>query len=64
MRVFGTKSTTYSAPRYSSVWPRWRPKPFTSVTVMPDTPMLGERGAHVVELERFDDRGDQFHGDS
>src|SRR5579859_7445898 len=39
MRVLGTKSTTYSAPRYSSVWPRWRPKPFTSVTVMPETPM-------------------------
>src|SRR5579862_1788511 len=39
MRVFGTKSTTYSAPRYSSVWPRWRPKPFTSVTVMPETPI-------------------------
>src|ERR1700686_2374384 len=39
MRVFGTKSTTYSAPRYSSVWPRWRPKPLTSVTVMPDTPI-------------------------
>src|SRR5271167_1287223 len=39
MRVFGTKSTTYSAPRYSSVWPRWRPKPLTSVTVIPDTPI-------------------------
>src|SRR5436853_5511636 len=39
MRVLGTKSTTYSAPRYNSVWPRWRPKPFTSVTVMPETPM-------------------------
>ena len=34
----GRKSTTYSAPRYSSVWPFWRPKPFTSVTVMPETP--------------------------
>src|SRR5690606_18551793 len=39
IRVLGTKSTTYSAPRYSSVWPRWRPKPFTSVTVMPETPI-------------------------
>src|SRR5258708_33936754 len=39
MRVFGTKSTTYSAPRYSSVCPRWRPKPLTSVTVMPETPI-------------------------
>src|SRR5690606_1291335 len=38
-RIFGRKSTTYSAPRYSSVWPRWRPKPFTSVTVMPCTPI-------------------------
>src|SRR5688500_18801671 len=35
---FGRKSTTYSAPRYSSVWPFWRPKPLTSVTVTPDTP--------------------------
>src|SRR5262249_18916465 len=34
----GRKSTTYSAPRYSSVWPFCRPKPLTSVTVMPDTP--------------------------
>src|SRR5215469_1078385 len=39
MRVLGTKSTTYSAPRYNSVCPRCRPNPFTSVTVMPDTPM-------------------------
>src|ERR1700678_915943 len=39
IRVLGTKSTTYSAPRYSSVWPRWRPKPLTSVTVMPETPI-------------------------
>src|SRR3569832_352001 len=37
--TFGRKSTTYSAPRYSSVWPFCRPKPFTSVTVMPCTPM-------------------------
>src|SRR5918996_1615472 len=37
--TFGRKSTTYSAPRYSSVWPFWRPKPFTSVTVMPCTPI-------------------------
>src|SRR5690349_2402341 len=36
--ILGRKSTTYSAPRYSSVWPFWRPKPFTSVTVMPCTP--------------------------
>src|SRR5690606_10613549 len=36
--IFGRKSTTYSAPRYSSVCPFWRPKPLTSVTVMPDTP--------------------------
>src|SRR5580693_7484476 len=39
MRVFGTKSTTYSAPRYSSVCPRCRPNPLTSVTVMPETPI-------------------------
>src|SRR5688572_17130239 len=37
--TFGRKSTTYSAPRYSSVWPFCRPKPFTSVTVMPCTPI-------------------------
>src|SRR5882762_9524314 len=37
--TLGRKSTTYSAPRYSSVWPFWRPKPFTSVTVTPCTPM-------------------------
>src|SRR5580765_940237 len=37
--TLGRKSTTYSAPRYSSVWPFWRPKPLTSVTVTPCTPM-------------------------
>src|SRR5687768_6695887 len=37
--TLGRKSTTYSAPRYSSVWPFCRPKPLTSVTVMPCTPM-------------------------
>ncbi len=36
--TLGRKSTTYSAPRYSSVCPFWRPKPFTSVTVIPVTP--------------------------
>jgi len=35
----GRKSTTYSAPRYSSVWPFCLPKPFTSATVIPWTPM-------------------------
>src|SRR5881394_90292 len=37
--TLGRKSTTYSAPRYSSVWPFCRPKPFTSVTVRPVTPI-------------------------
>src|SRR6185295_14117913 len=37
--TLGRKSTTYSAPRYSSVWPFCRPKPFTSVTVIPCTPI-------------------------
>src|SRR5947207_2618675 len=37
--IFGRKSTVYSPPRYSSVWPFWRPKPRTSETVMPITPM-------------------------
>jgi hypothetical protein len=36
--ILGRKSTTYSAPRYSSVWPFCRPKPLTSVTVSPVTP--------------------------
>ena len=36
--TFGRKSTTYSAPRYSSVCPFCRPKPLTSVTVSPATP--------------------------
>jgi hypothetical protein len=59
--ILGRKSTTYSAPRYSSVWPFCRPKPLTSVTVMPETPDLDEGFAHLVELERPDDGGDQFH---
>src|SRR5688572_15033670 len=37
--TLGRKSTTYSAPRYNSVCPFCRPKPLTSVTVMPCTPM-------------------------
>src|SRR5688572_8208624 len=36
--ILGTNSTVYSAPRYTSVCPDWRPKPCTSVTVMPLTP--------------------------
>src|SRR3970282_1119412 len=35
----GRKSTTYSAPRYSSVCPFCRPNPLTSETVIPWTPM-------------------------
>ena len=37
-RTFGTNSTVYSAPRYTSVCPRCRPKPCASVTVMPGSP--------------------------
>src|SRR4029079_1734843 len=37
--TLGRKSTTYSAPRYNSVCPFCRPKPFTSVTVTPCTPI-------------------------
>src|SRR5262249_48152103 len=37
-RTFGTRSTWYSAPRYTSVWPRCRPYPLASLTVMPCTP--------------------------
>src|SRR5262245_6019179 len=36
--TLGKKSIVYSEPRYSSVWPFWRPKPRTSVTVMPRMP--------------------------
>jgi len=35
---FWQKTTVYLLPRYNSVWPFWRPNPFTSVTVMPSTP--------------------------
>jgi hypothetical protein len=34
--TFGRKSTTYSAPRYSSVCPFCRPKPLASMTVIPE----------------------------
>src|SRR5438105_15431205 len=34
----GRKSITYSAPRYTSVWPFCRPKPLTSLTVIPVMP--------------------------
>src|SRR5207253_5812736 len=37
--ILGMKSIVYSPPRYSSVCPFWRPKPRTSDTVMPTTPM-------------------------
>src|SRR5512141_150590 len=36
--TLGMKSTTYSAPRYTSVCPFCRPNPFTSRTVIPVTP--------------------------
>src|SRR5690349_4272313 len=36
--TLGRKSIVYSEPREISVWPFWRPKPRTSVTVMPTTP--------------------------
>src|SRR5215475_10816833 len=36
--TLGRKSMVYSDPRYSSVCPFWRPKPRTSVTVMPMMP--------------------------
>src|SRR5206468_9592310 len=37
--TLGRKSTVYSEPRWSSVWPFCRPKPRTSVTVLPITPI-------------------------
>src|SRR5262245_18754644 len=36
--TLGTRSTVYSAPRYCSLWPFWRPKPRTSLTVSPWMP--------------------------
>src|SRR3989454_8500181 len=36
--IFGRKSTVYSLPRYISVWPFCRPKPRTSLTVIPTKP--------------------------
>src|SRR5688572_22702523 len=33
--IFGSRLTSYSRPRYTAVWPFWRPWPRTSVTVMP-----------------------------
>ena len=41
--------------------PAWRPKPCASLTVMPAMP-TSLRLLHLVELERFDDGGDQLHG--
>ena len=38
--VLGRKSTIYSAPRYNSVCPFWRPNPLTSVAVSPLIPIL------------------------
>src|SRR5215475_3138795 len=38
MRTFGTRSTWYSAPRYTSVCPRCLPYPLASVIVRPWTP--------------------------
>src|SRR5262249_24913626 len=37
--IFGRKSIVSPEPRYSSVCPFWRPKPRTSDTVIPMTPM-------------------------
>src|ERR1700757_2349990 len=36
--ILGRKSITYSAPRYTSVCPFCRPKPLTSLTVIPVMP--------------------------
>ena len=53
--ILGTKSTVYSVPRYISVWPFWRPKPRTSVMVMPGDALLGQGVLDVFELEMPDD---------
>src|SRR5215210_2128941 len=46
--TLGTKSMVYSTPRWTSVWPRWRPKPRTSVISCVQTDAL-ERVLHLVE---------------
>ena len=51
--TFGRKSTTYSAPRYSSVWPFWRPNPLTSVTVSPVTPTSASASRTSSSLNGF-----------
>ena len=63
MRAFGTKSILYSVPRYTSVCPACRPKPCTSVTVMPWHAGALERLLDVVELEGLHDGSDQLHPD-
>src|SRR5450755_4667728 len=51
--TLGRKSTTYSAPRYNSVCPFWRPKPFTSVTVRPVTPISDKASRTSSSLNGF-----------
>src|SRR5207245_6164147 len=48
--IFGNRSTVYSRPRYTSVWPFWRPWPRTSITVMPSTPI--SRSASFTDSNR------------
>ena len=59
--ILGTKSTSYSVPRYISVWPFWRPKPRTSVIGHAGDAVLGQGVLDVFELEMPDDRFDLFH---
>ena len=59
--TFGTKSIVYSAPRYTSVCPRWRPKPCACVPPQTLHADAQQRGLHVVELERLDDPDDELH---
>ena len=40
--TFGTNPTSIFAPRYRSVWPIWRPKPFASSAVTPRIPSFAK----------------------
>jgi hypothetical protein len=57
----GRKSTTYSAPRYSSVWPFLAAEALDFGHGDALHANTGQRFAHFVQLERFDDGRYEFH---
>ena len=59
--TFGRKSTTYSAPRYSSVWPFLAAESLGLDHGEALQTHLVQRLLHLVELERFDHRFDFLH---